>query len=75
MSQILLTNAERQTTVLAKLVDHLEARIATLRKENDIDSDIARTAALRGQIKEAKALLAALREKPEFVSQGPAKKV
>lgn len=68
-----LTQADRDSATWQKLSRHLNERIETLRRKNDNDATPEKTASLRGQIMEAKALLALGDDKPEFNSPGAKK--
>lgn len=59
MSDLHLTNAERNTSAWLRIRDHLEARMAAHRRMNDNDLSPEKTAALRGAIREIQHLLAA----------------
>lgn len=53
-----LSQADRQSPAWRRLTRHMEARIQQLRVKNDASLDPMETAAVRGQIKELKYLLA-----------------
>ena len=56
-----LARDDLSTDLYKKLSEYLEARIDTHRRRNDdLSKNIESTSALRGQIKEAKAILGAL---------------
>ena len=63
---LILTPADRNSPLWHRLKAHYEARLATLRSQNDNDKDEAETAKLRGQIGEVKKLLSLGEDKPEF---------
>ena len=58
MTEPVLTPQDRQSSPWLKVKQHLEARLAKLRAENDGDLPIEKTAKLRGRIAEVKALMA-----------------
>jgi len=64
MSEPLFTDHERQGAVWQKLKRHLEERLATMRAKNDGNLDEMKTARLRGQIAEVKALMSFGTDKP-----------
>lgn len=68
-----LTDLDRDSVLWEKLATHLTERIVLLRAKNDNRATDIETAWLRGQLQEAKAMLALGDEKPEFVSPGPRK--
>lgn len=62
MSRWTFTPEDREKPWCKRLTDEAETRLAELRTQNDADADAERTAKLRGQIKEVKRLLRALRD-------------
>ncbi len=63
MTEPVLTPHDRQSAVWQKLKAHLDARLATLRVQNDT-MPMDRTEKHRGRIVEVKALLALGEDKP-----------
>jgi hypothetical protein len=63
VSDFKLTPADRMSPLWRALHEHLTNRLATLRAQNDADATPEKTARLRGQIAEVKALLA-MNEEP-----------
>lgn len=59
-----LMEIELQSSLWGRLEEHLNTRLATLRKKNDADLDEKRTARLRGRIQEVNAMLALATGKP-----------
>ena len=57
MSEPVLTPQDRQSASWLKLKERYEARLATLRAQNDSELDERKTARLRGRIAEVKAFL------------------
>lgn len=68
--ELQLTQEERSSALWAKIVKWAHQRVDSHRKRNDNDQTIEQTASIRGQIREAKALISLGREKPEFVTPG-----
>ena len=66
MNDIQLTLAERESPLWKKIEKYLDARIDQHRRKNDNDLDDLKTATLRGEIRECKALLSLGMERPEF---------
>lgn len=62
MSEPVLTRAELQGPVWKKLEKHMQDRLDAHRQKNDGDLPTEKTAKLRGQIAELKALLNIARE-------------
>lgn len=60
-----ITPAERRNPLWLALEAHLTDRLATLRSRNDADMAADKTAHLRGQIAEVKALLALATDRPQ----------
>lgn len=60
-----LTQADRSSPLWRALEAHLTDRLATLRTRNDADAPPDKTAHLRGQIAEVKALLDLARDRPK----------
>jgi hypothetical protein len=58
-----LEHSEAQSATWQKLKVHIEGRIEELRASNDKDHDIGKTNAIRGAIKELKALILAVEPK------------
>lgn len=52
-----ITEIESNSALWLKIKAHYEARLQTLREQNDADRDPDKTAKLRGRIAEVKALL------------------
>jgi hypothetical protein len=63
---ITLTPADRATECWHKLQKHYEARLATLRAQNDAVRSEAETNKIRGQIAEVKEFLKHGQDKPVF---------
>lgn len=66
MSDFQLTHIERESPLWKKIERFLNDRIDTHRSANDNDLDPAKTAELRGRIRECKALRSIGMERPEF---------
>lgn len=64
-----LNPGDRQSAAWQSLKNHYTKRLALLRQQNDTDQDERKTARLRGQIAEVKALLELENEMP--VIPGP----
>jgi len=61
--------ADRQTPTWAKLERHLNMRLASLREQNDGDSDAVATATRRGRIAEVKYLLVLGKERAPVIQE------
>lgn len=69
-----LTPQERESSVVSKLLAHIDQRLATLRAQNDEDVDERKTSKNRGRIAEVKAFRDLFIEKPKFASPGTTKR-
>lgn len=58
-TDLLLTDADRNSSLWLRMAEHLEVRLYQLRRKNDNHLPVEQTAALRGSIAELKKLLAA----------------
>jgi hypothetical protein len=63
---MILTESELSSPVWDKIKKHYEARIQTLRAENDKNMNDIETATLRGRIREAKLVLDLGNPKPKI---------
>lgn len=57
---------ERESPLWKKIEKYLQDRIETHRRKNDNDHDQLKTATLRGEIRECKALLSLGVDRPDF---------
>ena len=62
--RLILTPADRRSPLWLLLEAHYTERLATLRAQNDADKPADKTATLRGQIAEVKALLDLAKDRP-----------
>ena len=68
MNNRLLNELDLHSQTIEKIRTHYEERLATLRRSNDKPASAEDTAALRGQIKEVKYLLALVNPDPAKVA-------
>ena len=68
MSEPILTEVERHSAVWQKLEQFLDAELAVLRKKNDGDHDVVKTARIRGAIDAVKKLKSLGIEKQQLPS-------
>jgi hypothetical protein len=62
-----LTYEEKHSALWLKLKEHMTGRMDVLRKKNDGDFDAVATAAIRGQIRELKNLVALDQDLPTVI--------
>jgi hypothetical protein len=58
-NELALTDADRNTAAWLKIRAHLQQRLDALRRMNDNELSVEKTATLRGKIQEIKELIAA----------------
>jgi hypothetical protein len=69
MTEPVLTEGDRHNATWLRLEKHLKERLENLRAHNDADLSEARTARLRGRIKEVQYLLSLGTDKPVMQSE------
>lgn len=66
MTPFTITETERNSALWAKLMAHLEVKLAKARTRNDLDADERTTAATRGEIRAYLSLLKLNEERPDL---------